>query len=378
MVVEKPVTTPSLRLLAAVNYFKYQLLGSEHVANDPQAALVRESVPKGPGLRGLDSRTWSSWFADRPPRPRPSALDCLDSWAARKGFGCAPGFRDNRHFYRVLVTQGLAHALLSPAASRDDEIAAQIRAAEYVPASALHLHLDCAEIASLDHGTNSVSSEKLQVLGAQRAMQFLHDRWNVRTGSIYASLSSDLAVQLSKSSEEEAADIRRFWDRFTPRAFDHLMKKAPFPVFCAFAEQRDLGPTQVHQTLLSIAGDGRFLQCDRMEAWCIDLASSCLALHALTWANGLAPSLKHVEPEIIYLTALQALLFDELDESELGELIGQVNLVGRFDWSADVYDTLVRARAQYHKLLHRYGLTARDVWAGAKRNKSLRLFEIRQ
>lgn len=377
MATETRSPKPQLRLTAAVNHFKHLLLGHEHVANVPQAALLMESVPKGIGVRGLDSRTWSSWFADRLPKPRPSALNCLDLWAAKKGLGCATVFRDDGHFYRELVTQGLAQALLSPTASRDDEIAARMRAAEYVPVSSLHLHLDCMEIAGLKRGTGAVPCETLQVLGAGRIMQLLHDLWNVRTGRIYSSLSSDLAIHLSNASEEEAADVKRSLDRWTPSVFGSLLKKAPFPVLCAFSEQRDLGPSQVHQTLLAIAGDGHFLQGDRMAAWCIDLASSCLALHAQTWANRSVLSLRRVESETIFLAALEALLFVELDEDELGELIGQVNVVGRFDWSADVYDTLVRAREHYHKLLNTCGLTAQDVWAWAKRNESLRPFVIR-
>ena len=142
-------------------------------------------------------------------------------------------------------------------------------------------------------------------------------------------------------------------------------------MLCAFADQRDLAPSQVHQTLLAIAGDGQFLQGDRMEAWCLDLASSCLALRALASAKRPMGVARRIESETIYLAALEALLFVELDDSELGELVGQVNVVGRFDWSADVFDTLVRAWEHYHKRLQTYGLTAHNIWAGTKRSESV-------
>lgn len=371
-------TTHQLRLRAGVNHFKHMVLGQAHVANEPQAALVMDRVPQGLGIRGLDSRTWSSWFADPLPNPRPSAVDCLDLWVEKGGFERACGFRDQRHFYRELITQGLGNVLLKPLKIRDPEMAARVRVAEYVPASALHLHLDAIEIVGLSSCNGAVSCETLQVMGAERIMQLLHDRWNVRSGWIYPLLSSDLALHLSQVSEEEGAEIKRTLDQFTPSAFGPLLKKTPFPVLCAFADQRDLGPSQVHQTLLAIAGDGSFLQGDRMEAWCIDLASSCLALHAQTWANRPVRNARRIESETIYLAALEALLFAELNEDELGELIGQVNVVGRFDWSADVYDTLVRAREHYHQLLQLYGLTTHDVWAGALRNESLRPCVIRQ
>ncbi len=370
--------THQLRLRAGVNHFKHMVLGQAHVANEPQAALVMDRVPQGLGIRGLDSRTWSSWFADPLPNPRPSAVDCVDLWVEKGGFERAYGFRDQRHFYRELITQGLGNVLLKPLKSRDPEMAARVRVAEYVPASALHLHLDAIEIVGLSSCNGAVSCETLQVMGAERIMQLLHDRWNVRSGWIYPLLSSDLALHLSQVSEEEGAELKRTLDQFKPSAFGPLLKKTPFPVLCAFADQRDLGPSQVHQTLLAIAGDGSFLQGDRMEAWCIDLASSCLALHAQTWANRPVRNARRIESETIYLAALEALLFAELNEDDLGELIGQVNVVGRFDWSADVYDTLVRAREHYHQLLRLYGLTTHDVWGEALRNESLRPCVIRQ
>lgn len=371
MAAETSPTTPQLRLTAGINHFKRQLLGEAHAANVPQTSLVMSRFQRGLGVRGVDSRTWSSWFADPPPRPRPSAVDSLDLWVTKKALDCGVGFRDDGHFYRELITQGLAHALLSPTASQDPEMAVRIRVAEYVPASALHLHLDAMEIAGLMSGNGSVSCETLKDIGAVRVMQLLHERWNVRSGWIYPSLSSDLSLHLSQVSEEEGAEIKRVLDRFTPSAFDFTLKKTPLPVLCAFADQRDLAPSQVHQTLLAIAGDGQFLQGDRMEAWCLDLASSCLALHALARARWLMGVARRIESETIYLAALEALLFVELDENELGELVGQVNVVGRFDWSADVFDTLVKAREHYHKRLQTYGLTAHNIWAGAKRSESV-------
>lgn len=370
MAAETSPTTSQLRLAAGVNHFKHQLLGREHVANSPQAAQVMARVPKGYGVRGVDARTWSSWFSDSPPRPRPSAVDCLDLWATKKGFDRVAGFRDDGHFYRELISQGLAHALLSPTASQNPEMALRVRAAEYMPASALHLHLDALEISGLMCRNGAVQSETLKEIGAERIMQLLHDRWNVRSGWIFPTLSSDLSLHLSQVSEEEGAEVRRVLERFTPSAFPILLNKTPLPVFCAFADQRDLAPSQVHQTLLSVAGDSQFLQGDRMNAWCIDLASSCLALHALAWAKQPVRTAHLIESEMIYLAALEALLFVELDENELGELIGQVNVVGHFDWSADVFDTLVRAREHYHVRLQTYGLTAGRVWAGAKRSES--------
>lgn len=302
----------------------------------------------------LDPRTWRNWFKSKPPRARSDAIACLDRCAAELQMPHSKCL----NFYQELITGGFVRRLLAPTKSTSPETALWQRAREYVPISSLHLHFDAMEVAALAVGNGSADWETLKTIAAERVMEILHSLWNPRTGTIYSTFSSDLALDCEVSSGAEHAEIRPVLERFSSAMFDAWMSKPPKPNFEAMSEQRDLSATQVHRILLALAADTDFLRADRMNAWSIDLASAAFALHALAWVHRYEMFVHHIEPETIYLDALQSLLYREGGKEDQLEFLSRAHHFGRFMWTSASYEKLICAKSNYHALLSSLGVSS--------------------
>lgn len=342
----------TLRQRAGTNHFKELLLKNQHRPGEPQVQLVMDSIAQLVDSSTLDPRTWRNWFGRSPARARVDAVLCLDQCAAQ-----IPGLRKQPpNFYQELICGGLMRRLSTPTKSKSPKAVLEQRACDYTPISALHLHFDAIDVATFSSSNGAADMETVKVVATERLMEILHHRWHPRFGHVYPSLTSDLALEWAASTEAERTVIRRTLDRFTPPMFDHWLSLPPRPKVDSFADSRDLAPTQVHRLLLALAADAEFLRADRADAWSLDLATSALTLHSHVWAKGYMIAACGVEPEVIYLAALDSLLYGEDKDDELELLLSRALALGEFDWMPDSYETLISARQRYHVLLDSLGL----------------------
>lgn len=343
-----------MRQRAGINHFKKMLLGGRHCPGEHQTQLVMNEIVQLSGKRVLDPRTWQNWFNPEPPRARSDAIACLDQCAAvLTNLGTK-----RRNFYQELIAGGLVRKLLEPTKSKSPEAALRQRAREYIPISNLHLHLDAVDVAALTVGNGSVDWETLKTIAAERIMELLHLLWNPRSGRIYSTFSSGLKLILDASNDSERAEMRRVMDAFTPPMFDLWVAKPPMPNAKAQSDLRDLSPNQVHRILLALAADTEFLCADRLEAWTLDLTSATLSLHALSWANRYEIFVRHLEPEAIYLDALESLFYRDCDLEDLLQFLLRAHELGRFKWNQESYEKLICARSIYDAFLSDLGISS--------------------
>jgi len=342
-----------MRQRAGINHFKKMLLGNKHCPGEPQTRLVMKEVERLSEASTLDPRTWKNWFNPVPPRARSDAIACLDQCAAE-----LPNLGTKRRsFYQELMAGGLVRQLLKPTKSKSPESALRQRACEYIPISNLHLHFDAIDVAELAVGNGSVDWETLKAIAAERVMELLHSLWNPRSGRIYSTFSSNLKLSWDTSSDTERAEMRRVLDSFSPPMFDAWMVKPPKPDGEALSDLRDLSPSQVHRILLALAADTEFLCADRLEAWSLDLSSATLALHAFAWANRYEIFVRQIEPEAIYLDALESLFYRDGDAEDLLQFLSRAHELGRFAWTPGSYEKLVCARSIYEAFLSDLGIS---------------------
>lgn len=352
----------TLRQQAGTNHFKELLLKNQHRPGEPQVQLVMDSIAQLVESSTLDPRTWRNWFGRSPARARVDAVLCLDQCAAQ-----IPGLREQPpNFYQELICGGLMRRLSAPTKSKSPTAVLEQRACDYTPISALHLHFDAIDVATFSSSGGAVDTETVKVVAAERVMEILHHRWHPRSGHVYPSLTSDLALEWAVATEAERAAIRRTLDRFTPPMFDHWLNMPPKPKVSSFAGLRDLAPVQIHRLLFALAADAKFLRADRVHAWSLDLATSALALNALVWAKKYMIAACGVEPEVIYLAALDSLFYGEEDAEELELLLPQALALGGVDWTPDSHEKLIDARQSYLTLLNSLGLAPSNAAAAVE------------
>lgn len=348
-----------MRQRAGINHFKKVLLGNKHCPGEPQTRLVMNEIERLLETSTLDPRTWQNWFDPEPPRARSDAIACLDQCAAE-----LPNLgTKRRNFYQELMVGGLVRQLLKPTQSKSPESALRQRAREYIPITNLHLHFDAVDVAALAVGNGSVDWETLKAIAAERLMELLHLLWSPRAGRIYSTFSSDLKLSWDISSDSERVEMRRVLDSFSPPAFDAWMDKPPRPDAETLSDLRDLSASQVHRILFGLAADTEFLRADRLEAWSLDLSSATLALHAFAWANRYEIFVHHVEPEAIYLDALESLFYRDGDAEDLLQFLSRAHELGRFAWTPGSYEKLVCARSTYEAFLSDLGVSPAMVSA---------------
>ena len=348
-----------MRQRAGINHFKKVLLGNKHCPGEPQTRLVMNEIERLLETSTLDPRTWQNWFHPEPPRARSDAIACLDQCAAE-----LPNLgTKRRNFYQELMVGGLVRQLLKPTQSKSPESALRQRAREYIPITNLHLHFDAVDVAALAVGNGSVDWETLKAIAAERLMELLHLLWSPRAGRIYSTFSSDLKLSWDISSDSERVEMRRVLDSFSPPAFDAWMDKPPRPDAETLSDLRDLSASQVHRILFGLAADTEFLRADRLEAWSLDLSSATLALHAFAWANRYEIFVHHVEPEAIYLDALESLFYRDGDAEDLLQFLSRAHELGRVAWTPGSYEKLVCARSTYEAFLSDLGVSPAMVSA---------------
>jgi hypothetical protein len=391
--------SPQLRLTAAVNLFKQDLLGDLHVPGKHQASAVFKAIddfglrkhgssPKSSFLRtpetrrikaldtgvrrcdgsisaSLNEKTWKSWFSEPPVVPKIDKIKVLDTLAAsmrqvprKRRIASKPPSEAGP--LSDLVHGGLVRQLLAPSKTKRELPTLIARSVTYKPRSPLHLHFDAIDVDSRLDDFGDTSGAVVKRIAAQRILDLLADRWGPRAGSIYSELSSNLKLEWESASEEDRLVIRRRWSGFKPDLFDFFMKEAPQPNWKSIGVEADVSPLHIHKVLFALSAAPGFLVGDRLTAWSLDLATSAFALHALASVDREILLGSTITDEMIFCRAFDQLLFNpewpELDDRDLQEAMASC----RAPWSTAVYKTLLNGRNCYRSSLKDLGIRFAD------------------
>lgn len=274
-----------MRLTAAVNLFKQNLLGDLHVPGEHQVSAVFEAIGDCP----LTEKTWKSWFSESPLVPKIEKIKLLDALAesVRQSHGkrqieSKPPSEAGQ--LSDLVHRGLLRQLLAPSKAKRVLPILTARSAGYKPRSPLHLHFDAIDVDSPLDGFGDLPSAVVKKIAAQRILELLADRWGPRGGSIYSELSSDLKLEWDAATATDRKVIRRRWSNFKPDLFDFFMKETPLPYWKVIGVEADVSPLHIYKVLYSMSASPGFLVADRLASWSWDLATSAFAMHALASA----------------------------------------------------------------------------------------------
>lgn len=342
-----------LRLRAGVNHFKMRLLGGRHVAGQAQTQLVMDELSQSSSIGGLAPRTWASWFEQVPPRARMGTIAGLDRCAS----SISPQIAVGRDFYQRLIAGGLVQRLLAPTESKFPESVLRQRAAEYVPLTSLHLHLDAMEVASLSVGNGAVAWDVVKMIATSRVAEILHLLWNQRSGLIYSAVASDITDEAEPETNSTEVDS----DSSSQVQFSRVLRawegKPRRPQAEAFAGQWDVSAMQVYRTLLALAADVHLLRGKVLEAWSLDLASAALMLHSSAWVKKHEVFTHENAPETIYLDALQSVYFRTASLEETVELLARVHEHGGFAWTLESYGKILFAQSAYRAALNELSIS---------------------
>lgn len=350
----------ALRLRMGVNHFKKCLLGDRHVPGQAQTQLVMDELSQSSSSAMLASRTWASWFEQAPPRARRGTIATLDQCAS--SFSRSPA--GGQDFYQELILGGLVQRLLAPTESKSPEFVLWQRAAEYIPQTSLHLHMDAIEVSGLSVGNGAVNWDVVKMIATSRITEILHLLWNHRSGRMYSVLSHDV----SEAGELAAGHFSAHAETPSHTELDqifHAWESRPRkPKKEAIAGQRGLSAAQVHRTLLALAADVELLQGRTFEAWWLDLASAALALHSSTWVHRYEVFTDPEEPEVIYLDALQSVYFRSTTLEETVRFLVEIHALGAFPWTSESYAKILLAQCAYRTALSELALSPALVEAG--------------
>jgi hypothetical protein len=296
-----------------LNLFKYQLLGEEHIPKKPQTEEVL-TVLSELGLNvTIDPRTWASWFRSDARRARMDSIGDLDKALMSSSPSLAPcrllNITPTPSFFSELIDGGLCKLLLEPTASKNSTYVLMQRAADYIPISSWHLHVDAIEVAALAESNGDVGWETVKKIAADRILEILHRLWNPRNGGIYSALTSNLAIEWAHATSAARQEIEIFYAGLKPNPFQFLMNQPASPDWTSTSVEIDIGPRQIHRLLFALAADEKFLVDDRLDFWTLDLASSALAMLALALTNRYETCGPSMGPEMIYWDAFEMLLF---------------------------------------------------------------------
>jgi hypothetical protein len=349
--------SPQLRLTAAVNLFKQNLLGDLHVPGKHQVSAVFAAI----GECSLTEKTWKSWFSEAPVVPKVDKIKVLDRLAA--SIRQAPGKREIEFKpssqagpLSDLVHGGLLRHLLAPSKTKRELPTLMARSTAYKPRSPLHLLFDAIDVDSQLNGFGKVTGAVVKKIAAQRILELLADRWGPRDGSIYSVLSSDLKFEWESASEEERLMIRRRWSGFKPDLFDFFMKETPQPNWKSIGVEANVSPLHIHKLLYALSAVPGFLVGDRLTAWSLDLATSAVALHALASIDPEILLGSTITEEMVLCRAFDQLLWNPVppdsDDWDLKEAMASC----RAPWSTAAYETLLRGRDCYRSSLKDLGI----------------------
>ena len=350
----------------ALNFFKCQILGRKHVPMEPQTEEVLNALSHVGMEETFDPRTWNGWFSKEARRARGDSLIYLDKAAL-----LMPPIdvendllyaRPGPTFYSKMMEGGLSKELLEPCTTKKAKYALIQRADEYQPLSQWHLHLDAIETVALTDGNGNADWETVKRIGAVKVLSLLHERWNVRDGSIYPSLTSNFRVEYELASETVKEEMRQSCSRMRPNLFQPLMEKAAIPDWSRVKVAVDVGPTQVHRLLFSLAADTDFLVADRFNAWALDLASAALATMALAMTdryNNFGPT---PGPDMEFWDAYEVLFFRNEESQDFifdSLCLAMGSLDARF--SSGSLELLVAAGARYKHAIAQLGIKPEQV-----------------
>lgn len=364
------LTIHGLRLRVAINHFKRLLLGDEHVPGKPQTSSVFDSLAERGVIWSLSDRTWQNWFLDSTCSPQPKKIEMLDQGAASCMAQQLHGKANEEvvsSAFREMVTGGLVHALLAPTRAKRLWPVVVARAIDYEPISPLHLHLDAIEVASLAEGYGDLSWQAMKSIASQRILEIIDSRWNPRSGSVFSSLSSNLALEWDAAGDEERQRIRKSYGTFKPDLFPRFMNEKPRPDWIRMGIKPDISSNHIYKLLFTLAVDSKFLRADRFEAWFLDLATAALAMYSLAWTDRYTTFGITLEDERTFWDAFDQLLFGheelEFDQFDIGLAMVRCDA----DWDAEACKTLLRARERYQAELSALGVTPEAVMAVATR-----------
>ena len=351
---------PLVRALLGASHFKSFVLGNDHVPGAHQARQVLDLMESFLGPECLDARTWRSWFSSKPPRPRTDAVEALDRCVFAMKCAAQQGSWD-LNFYKEIMTGGLVRKLLEPTKSQTPESVMSLRAGAYSPLSHWHLHLDALDVATLAEGKEARECMALLQIAIARLTEVLHEQWNVTSGRVYTTLSSDFALSWAEKSEEERAQYQLVLNRFRPPVFDWFMNRPPRPMFDSELHTPEFTSRHVHKTLLRLIEDVGFLRADRLQAWSLALASSTLLLRAQIRVDQ-KTAVSSYPSDYLYVSFLERILFQiDDDDEETLDLLQEVQRREGCSWSPFSIEKLFEARSVYEHQLLLYGIPVRLV-----------------
>lgn len=358
-----------LRLKLAVNLFKRYLLGSEHVAGDPQVERMLQTVLGSRLFEFIELRTWVSWFGQSPSIPKRRTIRELDR-VAEEGirYVYATGHTEYRlpsGFFEGLVYGGLISKMASVGRSKRLRSAINEAVSEYVPLSAWHLHMDAVEVSALAEGLGDLDWIHIKQLAAKRLMSLLLLLWGPRDRIIYEFFASDLRLKWLAASAGERELIQRDRSVYSWSSFIDSMAVPPVPAWSFIGVESDLAEVHIHKALLAIAGDIDFLKAERLHAWAFDLASAGLVMHALAWTDRYTTFGLRVQSERLCWMTLSTMFFDlheEWDDRNLKATMDHLCI----PWSSEVEQSLLAGRASYMAEIHALGLDVASLIAVAR------------
>ncbi|MBH2015739.1 MAG: hypothetical protein I8H88_04570 [Burkholderiales bacterium] len=234
-------------------------------------------------------------------------------------------------FFEAMACGGLLARF--PASENCASSSLLVKADAYRPYSALHVHLDSIEVCSYASSEPGASEwRRVKVIAAERVQRYLHDRWNLRTGSIYERPGVAPSGQTKPDTE----------------------------VCSSFSQE---GPDRIHALLFSLAKDKNFVLGPLLGDWALDMATAALALHARAWADKeVAFASRRPVEEQFWCSGFDSLLFTN---DPLQMVMKRFGMISSDAWQPARHGKalvpLLRARRTYAAFLKTLGLTRHNI-----------------
>ena len=343
-----------------LNFFKSQLLGERHIPAKAQTEEVLSALSKFGMSEPFDPRTWRGWFGKNSRRARGDSINALDNVATNlpaASLQCGSlNVKSSPMFFLKMLEGGLCKELLEPNASKNPKYPLLQKADDYQPVSAWHLHLDAIEAVALAEANWNAEWETVKAIAAAKVLNVLHERWNPRGGTIYATLSSNFRVDWDRANDSEKEQMRQGCAQMKPNLFPYLMKKAATPSWSHIGLNVDVTPSQVHKLLFAMSADEDFLVADRFDVWALDLATAALAMLARALADR-HNTLAAAGSELIFWDAYEMLFFreEESQEAVFDALYRVMECLG-MPCSIKSFELLISAGTKYKQALLKLGV----------------------
>ena len=363
----EPLTFPirQLRQPMALNLFKSQLLRERHIPSMAQTEEVLSALSAFGMSETFDPRTWRGWFCKNARRARGDSLNAINKVATKLPAATSQcgllNVQSSPMFFSKMLDGGLCKELLEPNASKNPKYPLLQKADDYQPVSAWHLHLDAIEAVALAEANGNADWETVKAIAAAKVLRVLHECWNPRNGTIYATLSSNFQVDWDRASNSEKEKMRRGCAQMKPDLFPYLMKKAAAPDWSYIGLEVDIAPSQVHKLLFALAADVKFLVADRFNVWALDLATAALAMLARALTD------RHITestfgPELIFWDAYEVIFFrDEECQDAVFDSLYRAMECSEIPCSLESFELLISAGTKYKQALLQMGVSCENV-----------------